>query len=164
MTNPEMDFTIKDQALSHHYLYMVISIPSTYLLGRLFYADKFHFWQHALSELGRTRTLTGTPNTISAILVALGMFITGWLLLTIAGIYQNQSNFMNHRLKNILLNIAGTRSLITIFLNDLFFVLHSIGSGLIIGNGFTRTKSLSAKCIGLNSQHVVLLYILKTEL
>ncbi len=71
MINPEMGFTIKDQALSHLYLYMVISISSTYLLGRLFYAVKFHFWQHAISELGTTRTLTGTPNTISAFLVVL---------------------------------------------------------------------------------------------
>ena len=83
MSTPEMEFTIRDQALSHLYLYVVISISSTYLLGALFYADKFNFWQHALSELGTTKTLTGTPNTISAYLVALGIFITGWLLLTV---------------------------------------------------------------------------------
>ncbi len=71
MTNPEMDFTIKDPALSHLYLYMFINISSTYLLGRLFYADKFHFCQDAISELGPTRTLTGTPKTISAFLVVL---------------------------------------------------------------------------------------------
>ncbi len=71
MINPEMGFTIKDQALSYHYLYMVISIPSTYLLGRLFYANIFHFWQDAKSEFGTTRTLAGTPNAISAFLVVL---------------------------------------------------------------------------------------------
>jgi len=164
MTNPEMGFEIRDQALSRLYLFVVISISSTYMLGALLYADKFHFWQHALSELGTTRTLTGTPNTISAFLVTLGMFTTGWLLLAIAGFYQTQSNVLNRRLKCILLYIAGTRSLITIFLNDLFYVLHSIGSGLIIGNGFTRTKSLSANFMGLNIHHGVLLYTFKTEL
>ena len=44
------------------------------------------------------------------------------------------------------------------------FVVISIGSGLIIGNGFTRTKSLSAKFIGLNIHHGVLPYTFKTEL
>ena len=133
MTNSEKDLAIRDQVLSRLYLYVVISISSTYVLGALFYADKFHFWQHALSELGTTRILTGTPNTISAILVALGMFITGWLLLTIACIYQNQPNFMNRRLKSILFNIAGTGSFIAIFPNDHFHVLHSIGTGMMIG-------------------------------
>lgn len=133
MTKPEMGFAIRDQKLSHLYLYVVISISSTYLLGALFYADKFHFWQHALSELGTTRTLTGTPNTISAFLVALGMFTTGWLLLTIAGMYQAQSNLLNQHLKCFLLYIAGIGSFITIFPNDLFHVLHSIGSGMMIG-------------------------------
>jgi hypothetical protein len=133
MTNPEMDFKIRDQKLSRLYLYVVISISSTYLLGALFYADKFHFWQHALSELGTTRTLTGTPNTISAFLVALGMFTTGWLLLTIAGIYQAQSKVLKQPLKCFLLYIAGIGSFITIFPNDLFHVLHSVGCGMMIG-------------------------------
>jgi len=133
MTNPEKDYAIRDQVLSRLYLYIVISISSTYVLGALFYADKFHFWQHALSELGTTRTLTGTPNTISAILVALGMSISGWLLLAIAGIYQTQSNVLNHRLKRILLSIAGIGSFIAIFPNDHFHVLHSIGTGMMIG-------------------------------
>ncbi len=133
MTNPEMDFAIRDQKLSRLYLYVVISISSTYLLGALFYADKFHFWQHALSELGTTRTLTGTPNTISAFQVALGMFTTGWLLLAIAGMHQTQTKVLNHRLKCVLLSIAGIGSFISIFLNDLFHVLHSIGSGMMIG-------------------------------
>lgn len=133
MSTPEKDFAIRDQALSRLYLYVVISISSTYLLGALFYADKFHFWQHALSELGTTRTLTGTSNTLSALLVTLGMFTTGWLLLAIAGIYQTQTNVLNHRLKCVLLYIAGIGSFISIFPNDLFHVLHSIGSGMMIG-------------------------------
>jgi len=133
MPVPKRDSETKDQQLSKLYRYVVISISLTYLLGAVFYADTFHFWQHALSELGTTRPLLGTPNLLSAFLVVLGMFITGWFLVEIALIYQNHHTIANHYPKSWLSCIAGIGSFIAIFPNDLFHVIHSIGIAMMIG-------------------------------
>ena len=127
------DSLTRDQQLSDLYRYVVISISLTYLLGAVFYADSFHFWQHALSELGTIRTLLGTPNLLSAFLVGLGMFITGWLLVEIARIYQNHPTIANHYPKSWLSFIAGIGSFVAIFPNDLFHVIHSVGIAMMIG-------------------------------
>ena len=61
--------------LSSLFHYLVFNITITFFLGAIFYADPYHFWEHALSELGTTITIKGTPNLVSCITITLGLFI-----------------------------------------------------------------------------------------
>jgi hypothetical protein len=109
---------------------------TTYILGGLFYADPFHFWQHAFSEFGINRTLQGSPNILSAVLFSLGMLITGRFILDIAFFYQSHPLISNHKAKMWLSFMASMGAFLVIFPNNLFHTLHSIGSAMIIGPFF----------------------------
>ncbi|MCK4800718.1 MAG: hypothetical protein KAS84_01910 [Anaerolineales bacterium] len=80
-----------DQKISLLYRRVVISILTTYILGGLFYADPFHFWQHTLCEFGTTRALQGNPIIQSPVLFSLGMLITVRFILEIAFFYHPTS-------------------------------------------------------------------------
>jgi hypothetical protein len=118
------------------YLGVVLSVILMYFLGALFYADPFYIWQHALSELGTTKTLLGTPNMPSALIVTTGMFITGRLLLEAARVYRNNDTFSNRQIKSNLLYSASLGAFIAISPNDLMHTTHTIGSALLVGGTF----------------------------
>ena len=120
--------------LAKLYVILVTSIIGTYGLGALFYADPFIFWEHALSELGTTVTLLGTPNIIAAVLVSLGMLITARILLELANIHHRTPSFHYHTKKSLLLYTASTGALIAVFPNNLFHFMHSVGSAMMIGS------------------------------
>ncbi|MEJ2412107.1 MAG: hypothetical protein P8Y34_03805 [Anaerolineales bacterium] len=124
------------QKLTKLLRYIVIDITLTYVLAAVFYADAFHFWQHALSELGTTVTLLGTPNLAAMIVITIGMFISGRLLLEAANLYRDNPQFTKSSVKRILFSIASLGSFIIIFPNNLFHAIHSIGSALLIGSVF----------------------------
>ena len=130
-TNP-----IAEHKLENTLRYLLVNITCTYLLGAIFYADPFHFWEHALSELGTTVTLLGSPNLAAALIVTMGMFINGRLMLEIARIFRLQYHRQNAKLKSTLMYTASMGSFISIFPNNLFHGIHSIGSAFCIGSIF----------------------------
>lgn len=138
--------------------YLVINIAGTYLLGAVFYADPFHFWDHAFSELGTTFTLLGTPNLTSSVIITLGMFITGRLLLEIARTFRQDPKHLHANYKSALMYLASLGSFISIFPNNLFHNIHSIGSALIIGSIFLFDLFLLTE--GLVSPKPLLAYLL----
>ena len=135
---PELSNDQEAQELKLRRLYfgVVLSITLMYFLGALFYADPFHFWQHALSELGTTKTLQGTPNLPSALIVTTGMFITGRLLLEAARVYRDNDFYSKRQLKSWLLYCASLGAFIAISPNDLMHTIHTIGSALLVGGTF----------------------------
>lgn len=110
-----------------------VFIILTFTLGAVFYADNFHIWEHALSEIGTTRTLKGTPNLLATTIIALGMILTNAQLLEIAALYKKNPRFPHHQIKSIFMYMAGTGALISVFPNNHFHLIHSIGSGMMIG-------------------------------
>ena len=155
-----------DLKLARLFRYLAINIIGTYLLGAVFYADAFHFWEHAFSELGTTITLLGTPNLTSSLIMTTGMFINGRLMLEIARIYRLDSTQPHAQVKSGLMYIASLGAFISIFPNNLYHTLHSYGSAFSIGSIFffdlillkeglaSQKKSLFAFLIGLLSLSV----------
>lgn len=138
--------------------YLVINLIGTYILGAIFYADPFHFWDHALSELGTTFTLLGTPNLTSSLIITLGMFINGRLMLEIARTFHQDPKPLYANFKSALMYLASLGSFITIVPNNLFHNIHTIGSALSIGSIFLFDLILLKE--GLVSQKPLLVYIL----
>jgi len=122
-----------EHKLAKLYRNIVLSISFTYLSGAVFYADPFNFWEHALSELGTTTTLLGTPNLWAALFVSLGMLINGVFLFEAGRYTMSHRSFLNHKVKSWLFYTAGLGALITIFPNNKFHTIHSLGSALMIG-------------------------------
>ncbi len=125
-----------EDRLARLFRYLVFNITITFLLGAIFYADPFHFWEHALSELGTTITLLGTPNLTSSVIITQGMFINGRLMLEIARIYRQDPSRPYSKLKSGLIYLASLGSFISIFPNNLYHTIHSIGSAFHIGGIF----------------------------
>jgi len=125
-----------ENKLRRIYRKIIICIILMYFLAALYYADPFYFWQHALSELGTTRTLQGTPNLASALIVTTGMFITGRLLLEGARVYRYNASYTQRYLKSGLLYCASLGAFISISPTNLLYLVHTIGSALMIGGVF----------------------------
>jgi hypothetical membrane protein len=125
-----------EQQLRRIYRSVVFCIILMYFFGAIFYADPFHFWQHALSELGTTKTLLGTPNLTSALIITTGMFITGRLLLEAARVYRYNDFYTAHIIKSGLLYISSLGAFIAISPNDLMHTIHTIGSAFLVGGIF----------------------------
>jgi hypothetical protein len=125
--------TSDDQKLRELFRRIEVFIFLTFTLGAVFYADRFHIWEHALSEISTTRTLQGTPNLLSTAIISLGMILVNAHLLEIAALYRKNADFPHHQVKSILMYMAGMGSLLSIFPNNHFHLIHSIGSGMLIG-------------------------------
>jgi hypothetical protein len=147
-----------ESKLTRLFRYLAINVVVTYLIGAIFYADEFLFWQHAFSELGTTFTLQGTPNLISSMIMTLGMFISGRLLLEIARTYPLCLSQPHTRLKSSLMYVASLGSFISIFPNNLYHTLHSIGSACCIGGIFLLDLLILREYIA--SQKPIMAYIL----
>lgn len=130
------------------YRYLGLSFVGTYFLGAVFYADPFHFWEHALSELGTTVTLLGKNNLEASLMVTLGTFINGRLMVEIARLYRQNPSQSHGLLKSNLMYTASLGSFISIFPNNLFHTIHSIGSGLLIGSVFFFDLTLLWESVG----------------
>jgi hypothetical protein len=128
-----------DEKLKRLYRWLEWTIILMYLGGALFYADPFHFWQHALSEIGTTRTLLGTPNLASSLIVTTGLFIIGRLLLEVARVYRNNKVYSKRIIKSNLAYCASLGAFISISPNDLLHSIHTFGSATLIGGTFLLT-------------------------
>lgn len=152
------DGTAVERKQARLFRFLAVNLSCTFLLGAIFYADPFHFWEHALSELGTTITLFGKPNLASAVIITLGTFINGRLMLEIARLYQlNDSQPLTHY-KSGLMYTASLGSFISIFPNNLFHLIHSIGTGLLIGSIFLFDLILLKE--GFGSHPPTLIYFL----
>jgi hypothetical protein len=158
MSTAKKDAKLTEFRLMRLFQYLVINISGTYLLGAIFYADPFHFWNHAFSELGTTITLLGTPNLASSMIMTLGMFINGRLMLEIARTFRLDPARLHGKYKSVLMYTASLGSFISIFPNNLHHTIHSIGSALIIGSFFFFDLILLKEI--LVSQKPLLAYIL----
>jgi hypothetical protein len=147
-----------DIKLGRLFLYLVGNIIGTYLLAAIFYADPFHFWEHAFSELGTTYTLLGSPNLTSSLIMTLGMFISGRLLLEIARSYRQDPSQPHAFAKSNLMYIASLGAFISIFPNNLFHTMHSYGSAFCIGSIFFFDLILLKE--GLASHKPILIYLM----
>ncbi|MGB2963378.1 MAG: hypothetical protein WBB69_05280 [Anaerolineales bacterium] len=125
-----------EHKLAKLYRSIVLSIALTYLSGAIFYADPFNFWELALSELGTTTTLTGTPNLRAALFVSLGMLISGGFLFEAGRFTMSHPTFMHYKVKCWFLYAAGLGALIAIFPNNIVHTIHSLGSAMMIGSVF----------------------------
>jgi hypothetical protein len=83
---PPQKISNADRKLARLFRCKAVIIILTYLLGAACYADPFHSWQHVLSEPGTTLTQLGRFNLASEIIIIVGIFINGLLLLETAGI------------------------------------------------------------------------------
>lgn len=158
MPRTDADTKLARDRLARLFRYLVINITGTYIFGAIFYADPFHFWEHALSELGTTFTLLGTPNLRSSVIITLGMFISGRLMLEIARSYRQSTTHQYPKIKSLLMYAASLGSFISIFPNNLYHTIHSIGSALIIGSIFLFDLILLKE--GIASQKPALAYTL----
>lgn len=158
MPTAKIDARFVDEKLARLFRYLVINITGTYFLGAVFYADPFHFWEHALSELGTTFTLLGTPNLASSMIITLGMFINGRLTLEIARTYRQNPLLQYAKTKSCLMYVSSLGSFISIFPNNLYHTIHSIGSALIIGSIFFFDLVLIGERLA--SQKPILAYFL----
>jgi len=154
LTNGQVRQELK---LRRIYFWIMGSVVLMYLLAAVFYADPFSFWQHALSELGTTKTLLGTANTPSALIVTSGMFITGRLLLEAARIYRINDFYTNRSLKSALLYCASLGAFIAISPNDLFHTIHTIGSAFLVGGIFLLSMVLAWDSQAYYSKGIVIL-------
>jgi len=102
-------------------------------LAILFYREPFLFWEHAFSDLGCTLTRQGNPNLVPRLIYASGMLIEGLLLLRIGQHYAGERQFKNQTFKRVLAQLGVVGALVSIFPNDLYHILHSIGSGILVG-------------------------------
>jgi hypothetical protein len=114
-----------------------------YLLGSLFYADPLHFWQHARSEIRITKTLLGTPNLPSALIVMTGMFIAVRLLLEAARVYRDDNCYPNRPLKIGFLYTTSLRAFFSISPVNLLHLIHTIGSAMLTGGVFLLTLAMA---------------------
>ena len=147
-----------DLKLARLFRYLAINIIGTYLLGAIFYADAFHFWEHAFSELGTTVTLIGTPNLTSSLIMTTGMFISGRLMLEIARTYQLNPDQPHPEAKSCFMYIASLGAFISIIPNNLLHTIHSFGSAFSIGSIFLFDLMLLIE--GLASHKSTLVYLM----
>ena len=146
MFNQQSNQLDQEIHLRRIYRWIVLDILTMYLVGAFLYADPFHFWSHALSEIGTTKTLLGTPNMPSALIVMSGMFVAARMLLKAARIYLRNNIYPNQYRKAGLLYIASLGAFISISPNDLFHLIHTIGSALLIGSVFLITLLMVWEC------------------
>lgn len=143
----QISSTLADRRLTRLVRSLVINIISTYMLAAIFYADPFRFWEHALSELGTTITLLGTPNLISSLIITLGMFINGRLMLEVARLYRIQDSIAHSNYKSSLMYAASLGSFINIVPNNLYHTIHTVGSAITIGSLFLFDLLLLQECL-----------------
>lgn len=158
MPAPKKPPELLDLKLARLFRYLAINVIATYLLGAIFYADDFHFWEHAFSELGTTITLNNTPNLASSLIMTTGMFINGRLMLEVARTYQKDPYQPQSQVKSTLMYIASFGAFISIFPNNLFHTIHSLGSAFCIGSIFFFDLLLLWE--GLAFQKTTLIYFL----
>lgn len=103
-------------------------------LAIAFYAEPFHFWQNAFSDLGNLVTPLGLPNTVSRLIFSLGMIAESFIMLAVRAQYSGGLAFRNHRIKSWLALLGAVGFLVSILPNDRFHGIHSFGVGSVVAS------------------------------
>lgn len=124
-------------------LFMLLTLMSAVL----FYTEPFRFWHHAFSNLGSTQTKSGLLNITARTIFALGMVLEAGVMLCIAAQYARSRSLSLAQLRSGLALLGATGFAISIFPNDLYHTLHSIGVGVVMGalNFFTMKSHFELK-------------------
>ncbi len=114
-------------------LLVVVNIVSM-AAGMLLYGEPFNFWKDAISYLGATKTVNGYPNYRSFFIFALGMGLSGFIMMKIAFIFHRNYKINYHGLKRNLALFAGTGFFVIIFPCNINNSIHSAGGALLFGD------------------------------
>jgi hypothetical protein len=69
-------------------LYAAVQFVALVAVAMLLYAEPYHFSQNFLSELGMTRTWSGTPNHVSSVLFGIALASVGAAFIAFAGAWR----------------------------------------------------------------------------
>ena len=122
-----------DHKISALFYFLFLILVTSLGLAVVYYAEPFLFWEHAFSDLGNVNTLHGNSNTVSRAIFSIGLIIESIILFKIGAYYAGNSQFRNHQIKQWLAYIGGIGFLISLYPNDLYHVIHSVGIGMVIG-------------------------------
>jgi hypothetical protein len=122
-----------DQDISVHFVALVIVLLVTLGLAVLFYAEPFLFWQHAFSDLGSTISKHGLPNSTSMLIYAAGMLFNAGIMFRVSVLYTRSKTLSHSSVKSVLALLASAGFLVSVFPNNLYHILHSIGVGVVLG-------------------------------
>jgi hypothetical protein len=104
------------------------------------YAEPFHFFEYALSDLGTSRTVNGFPNQWSYAFFALGMLSGAMCSAELARRYRHTSPEPNRKAKLLFSELATIGYLIAIVPHDLLHIVHSVGAAFMVGSLWMLTN------------------------
>jgi len=122
-----------DHKISALFYFLFLILVTSLGLAIVYYAEPFLFWEHAFSDLGNVTTLHGNSNTVSRSIFSIGLIIESIIMFKIGAYYAGNPQFCNHRVKQWLAFIGAVGFLISLYPNDIYHVIHSIGIGMVIG-------------------------------
>jgi hypothetical protein len=131
--NSGPDLPSYDRSISGWFFLVCFVLAASLGLAVVFYPDPFSFWVHPLSNMGTTVSRTGQPNTVPRLIFSVGMIIESFIMLQIGAHYAGERSFRNQSVKRSLALLGAVGFLVSIFPNDLFHDIHSLGVGTVVG-------------------------------
>lgn len=125
---------IINNRISDRFAILYIIFLATYILSLLTFGESFRFWEYPLSDLGSTHTADGSSNMLSWTILTLGMLAISYLLIKTGLLFNRESNIRHYKFKQVFCISAGIGSFIFIFPHNINNTIHSVGSGLLVGN------------------------------
>ncbi len=122
-----------DPEISKFFFAMCLIIPVSIILALLLYAEPFHLWRNAFSQLGETVTVSGARNVAARLVFSAGWIACGSVMLMIARRYLRNRELRFRAIKGVLALFGGIGFFLAITPNDLNHLLHSIGMGMGVG-------------------------------
>jgi len=122
-----------DHKISALFYFLFLILVTSLGLAIVYYAEPFLFWEHAFSDLGNVITLHGNSNPLSRSIFSIGLIIESIIMFKIGAYYAGNPHFRNHRIKHWLAYLGAIGFLISIYPNDRYHVIHSVGVGMVIG-------------------------------
>ena len=116
------------------FFFLLLTTGGLFTIGMLCYGEPFLFWEYPLSDLGRTVTEGGYPNTFSFLLFSLAMLICGSIMLAIGLNFKRSGTIPNMRIKKNLSYVAAAGYFIALFPHNISNPVHSVGSAMFVGS------------------------------
>lgn len=123
-----------DHAVSKLFFLVFFVLFITFGLAIALYAEPFHFWQNAFSDLGNLVTPQGLPNEVPRLIFSLGMLAESIIMLAIRAQYSGEQAFRNQRTKSWLALLGAVGFLVSILPNDRFHGIHSLGVASVVAS------------------------------
>jgi len=115
----------------------------SFILAIAFYPEKYSFFAENISKLGGIRSVSGTINTTSMIIILVGFGICGIITLAVGILYLKYRKLHLWKVKAIVSFIISLGAFLMMIPHDFMnlLVVHGIGAVLYIG-GFTSLNVL----------------------